>query len=89
MEDSKLTLNMKTRVIKKAKKYAKKQGRSLSDLIESYLMAITTKEKIDEEEFMSKISPEIRELVGIAGKAPKNFDYKKEIEDYLTKKYLK
>jgi len=89
MEDSKLTLSLKKRVIKKAKLYAKKQGRSLSDLVENYLMAITTKEKIDEEDFMSKISPEIRELVGIAGKAPKNFNYKKEVEEYLTKKYLK
>jgi hypothetical protein len=87
--DTKLTLNINKNVVNRAKKYAKKQGRSLSDVVENYLKAITINEKIDEEEFMSKISPEIRELVGIAGKAPKNFDYKKEIEDYLTKKYLK
>ena len=75
MEDSKLTLNMNKRVIKKAKIYAKKQGRSLSDLVENFLMAITANVKVDEEELMSKISPEIRDLVGVI-KAPKNFDYK-------------
>lgn len=87
--DTKLTLNIKKRVVNRAKIYAKKQGRSLSDLIENYLMAVTSNEKIDEDEFMSKISPEIRELVGIASKVPKDFDYKKEVEDYLVKKYLK
>jgi type 1 glutamine amidotransferase len=87
--DTKLTLNINKNVVNKAKKYAKKQGRSLSDVVENYLKAITINEKIDEEAFLSKLSPEIRELVGIAGKAPKDFDYKKEIEDYLTKKYLK
>ena len=86
--DTKLTLNINKRVVNKAKIYAKEQGRSLSDLIENYLIAITTNEKIDEEEFMSGISPEIRELVGIASKVPKNIDYKKEVEDYLVKKYL-
>lgn len=87
--DTKLTLNVNKRVVGKAKIYAKKQGRSLSDLVENYLKALANDEKIDEEELMSQISPEIRELVGIAGKVPKDFDYKKEIEDYLTKKYLK
>jgi type 1 glutamine amidotransferase len=87
--DTKLTLNINKNVVNKAKKYAKKQGRSLSDVVENYLKAITINEKIDEKEFLSRLSPEIRELVGIAGKAPKDFDYKKEIEDYLTKKYLK
>ncbi|MBZ0201396.1 MAG: DUF6364 family protein [Ignavibacteria bacterium] len=87
--DTKLTLNIKKRVVNKAKVYAKRQGRSLSDLIENYLMAITSNEVIDEEEFMTQISPEIRELVGIASKVPRDIDYKKEVEDYLVKKYLK
>lgn len=89
MEDTKLTLNIKKRVVNMAKTYAKKQGRSLSDIVENYLMAISNNEKIDEEEIMSNLSPEIRELVGIAGKVPKDIDYKKEVEDYLVKKYLR
>ena len=87
--NTKLTLNINKRVVHKAKIYAKKQGRSLSDLVENYLMAITANVKIDEDEFMSQISPEIRELVGIASKVPKDFDYKKTVEDYLVEKYLK
>lgn len=86
--DTKLTLNINKRVVNKAKIYAKKQGRSLSDLIENYLMAITSNIKIEEEEFMSRISPEIRELVGVI-KAPKNFDYKKELSDAIWEKHMK
>jgi hypothetical protein len=86
--DTKLTLNIKKRVVNKAKIYAKKQGRSLSDLVENYLMAVTSNEKIDDDEFMSKISPEIRELVGII-KLPKDFDYKKELSDAIWEKHMK
>jgi len=86
--DTKLTLNIKKRVVNKAKIYAKKQGRSLSDLIENYLMAVTSNEKVDEDEFMSNISPEIRELVGII-KMPKDFDYKKELSDAIWEKHMK
>ena len=88
--DTKLTLNLDKRVINKAKTYAKKQGRSLSDLIETYLKVLTSGEKIDEEELMSKISPEIRSLVGILkSKYPKDINYKDIVSDYLTEKYLK
>ena len=37
---TKLTLTIDKSVIKQAKKYAKSQGRSLSNLIEEYLIAI-------------------------------------------------
>ncbi len=86
--DTKLTLNINKRVVNKAKIYAKKQGRSLSDLIENYLKAITSNETFDEEEFFSKISPEIRDLVGVI-KTPKNFDYKKELGDAIWEKHMK
>ncbi len=88
MEDTKLTLSIKKRVVSQAKIYAKKQGRSLSDIVENLLMAISNNEKIDEEEFMSNISPEIRELVGII-KAPKDFDYKKELSEAIWQKHMK
>ena len=35
--NTKLTLTLEKAVIEKAKRYAKKSGRSLSDLVESYL----------------------------------------------------
>ena len=88
--DTKLTLNIDKRIINKAKSYAKKQGRSLSDLIENYLKLVTSNEKIDEEELMSKISPDIKELVGVLKhKYPKDINYKDIVSDYLTEKYLK
>jgi predicted CopG family antitoxin len=39
--NSKLTLTIEDSVIKKAKRYAKSRGRSLSDIIENYLKMIT------------------------------------------------
>lgn len=41
---TKLTLTIERDVIKRAKKYARRKGRSLSDIIENYLKAITKEE---------------------------------------------
>ncbi len=81
---TKLTLTVDKSVIEKAKKYAKKKGRSLSEIIENYLKAITAENQKDEIE----ISPIVKSLKG-SFKMPKNFDYQKELTDALTKKYLK
>ena len=40
---TKLTLTMEDKVIDSAKKYAQKNGKSLSHLVENYLKSITTK----------------------------------------------
>jgi hypothetical protein len=86
---TKLTLSIKNKhTIDKAKKYAKDQGRSLSALVENLLLAITSGQKINEEELMDQISPEIRSLVGIV-KVPKNFDYKKALQDAIWEKHMK
>lgn len=79
---TKLTLTVEKTVIEKAKSYAKKTGRSLSDLIEKYLESITSDEKNDKD-----ISPKLRKIVG-AVKLPKNFDEEKEMRSYLEKKHL-
>jgi len=80
---SKLTLTVDKDVVNKAKKYAKKKGRSLSDIIENFLKAITTEE--DKDAF--EISPIVKSLRG-SFKAPEDFDYKKELTEILSKKYL-
>ncbi|MBS1651288.1 MAG: hypothetical protein JSU07_04680 [Bacteroidetes bacterium] len=80
---TKLTLTIDDSVILIAKKYAKQKGKSLSDIIENYLMSLTSKESKEE-----KISPKILELIGVI-KLPNNFDYKKELAKALTKKYKK
>lgn len=81
--NTKLTLTMEQSVIEKAKKYARKRERSLSDLIENYLKVLTNEESPAEEE----LSPNVKALRG-AFKLPKDFDYKKELGDRLSEKYL-
>ncbi len=79
---TKLTLSVEKTVIEKAKEYAKNSGRSLSNLIESYLEGLTM-----ESHTPNKISPKLKRLVGSV-KLPNNFDEKKELEQYFKKKHL-
>jgi hypothetical protein len=81
--NAKLTLTIEQSVIEKAKKYAKGKNRSLSDLIENYLKAII-KEKRTE---TIKETPIIHSLKG-SFHAPSDFDYKKELAENLSEKYL-
>lgn len=81
---TKLTLTIEQEVIKKAKKYAKQKGRSLSDLVENYFRAIT----MTEEPIQKPIGSVASALLGSV-KEPENFNYKRELEDALTEKYLK
>jgi hypothetical protein len=88
--NTKLTLILDDKAIKRAKSYAKKQGRSLSALVESYFLAITSEERYKEKEITSRISPRLKSLVGILkGKYPEDADFKEIIAEYLTEKYLK
>lgn len=81
--NTKLTLTIEERIIQRAKRYAKENGRSLSGIIENYLKILTQeKEKEDTE-----ITPLVKSLKG-SFKAPKSFDYKKELTDRLAEKYL-
>lgn len=81
--NTKLTLTIEQSIIEKAKKYARKKERSLSDLIENYLRALISEEPEKEND----ITPVVQSLRG-AFKMPKNFDYKKELTDRLSEKYL-
>jgi hypothetical protein len=81
--NTKLTLTIEQSVIEKAKSYARKKERSLSDLIENYLKAITNEEPVQKIE----MSPTVKSLRG-SFKIPNDFDYKKELTDRLSKKYL-
>lgn len=81
--DSKLTLNVDKELAQKAKIYASNRGRSLSNLVESYFKALTRKTGSSESDFTQKV----KSLLG-SFKVPNDFDYKKELSDQLTKKYL-
>jgi hypothetical protein len=78
---TKLTLTIDDSVITIAKKYAKKNGKSLSDIVENYLMSLTSKESKED-----KISPKVLKLMGVI-KLPQDFDYKTELTKGLSKKY--
>jgi hypothetical protein len=80
---TKLTLTIEERVIKTAKKYAQKKGRSLSGLIENYLKALAS-----EDSLTSEMTPRVRRLRGSI-KLPANFDYKKVIGESISKKHDK
>ena len=81
--NTKLTLTIEQSVIEKAKKYAKVKERSLSDLIENYLKALTK----DNLQNNIQLTPIVKSLKG-SFTAPKNFDYKKELSNKLSEKYL-
>lgn len=78
---TKLTLTVEKTIIERAKSYAKKTGRSLSELIESYLESIT------EENYHSDLSPKLKKLIGSV-KLPEDFDEEKELRSAIEKKHL-
>ena len=81
--DAKLTLSIDRNIARKAKIYAKSKGKSLSFLVENYLMLVTSNSSVDESDF----TPRVKSLLGSVS-VPDDFDLRKEIADYLTKKYL-
>lgn len=81
--NTKLTLTIEQKVIEQAKKIASSRGRSLSDIVEIYLKTITTE---DSDSYIDD-APIIKSLRG-SFNAPSNFDYKKELSEALSKKYI-
>lgn len=76
---TKLTLSIDEEKIKKIKQYSKKEGISISKIVEESIDKLIAKpatKKLD-----------ATKLIGILGKAPKKFDWKKERTEYLIKKY--
>ena len=81
--NTKLTLTIEEEVIRIAKEYAKEKGQSLSDLVENYFKLITNNRRQIEAE---QLSPRVKRLRGII-KMDGELDYKKILEEELTKKY--
>ena len=79
---TKLTLTVEESVIKRAKFYAKQSGRSLSELIETYLSSLTMPATDHE-----ALSPKLKKLVG-AVKLPDEFDEERELREYFENKHL-
>ena len=77
---TKLTLSIDRQIIEKAKAFASKSNRSLSDIIETYLEKITDRELED-------VDNELSKLIGVI-KLPQDFEEKKEVRRILTQKHL-
>jgi hypothetical protein len=79
---SKLTVSIRKDIVERAKAYAKGTGRSLSELIESYLTRITA----DHSE--GALSPKLSKIVG-AVRLPEDLDVEGELRRALEEKHLK
>lgn len=79
--DKKLTLSLNQEVVERAKAYAKSSNVSLSKLIESYLSALTSRNKEK-----STITPLVESLSGVID-LPDDFDEKDAYSKYLIEKY--
>jgi hypothetical protein len=84
--DAKLTLKLNRHVVKKAKEYASEHNRSLSRLIESYLMSLTRKEDNDLDDNEITISPFVKSMSS-GTCVPTDLDYKREYSNLLMDKY--
>ena len=79
---TKLTLTIEKSVIEAAKRYASQTGRSLSDLIESYLETVVKKHNPEDSD---KMPSDLKKLFG-AVHIPADLDHKKEIRKILSSK---
>lgn len=79
---TKLTLTVEKDVIEQVKIYAKKSGKSLSEMVQNYFLQVLNKEN-DE----SDISVEVKKIAGKI-KLPQDFNDNDEKRNYLEKKYL-
>lgn len=77
---SKLTLSVDAKVVERAKRYAEKQGTSVSQLVERYLDALARPPRIADED----LPPITRRLRGLLKGV--RFD-REEYIDYLERKY--
>lgn len=80
---TKLTLRLDDALIRKAKRYSRKSGKSVSRIVADYFAQMDAEAKTTERE----ISPRVRSLVGalvVKGKRPLD---ERDYRRYLEKKY--
>jgi hypothetical protein len=78
---TKLTLTLNQEVIDSAKAYAKRNGKSLSAIVENYLRSLDR-----ESEKKEALAPEVKRLLGSV-KLSKDSDYKKDLQAAIINKY--
>ncbi len=81
---TKLTLSIDKAVIHKAKLYANRREKSLSQIVEDYLKSVSTDEVSKSP--VDNIPPVAKSLAGIL-KGKDDFDFRTSITEYLEKKH--
>lgn len=83
--ETKLTLSLDKEIIEQAKKYAKRQKTSLSNMVENYFYYLTSdkSEKVNKSKEKTPITDKLLGSVKID-----KFDTDKLKEEYLVEKYL-
>ncbi len=80
---TKLTLSIDKEIIKSAKKYAHKRGKSVSKIVQDYLASIA---KVEPDAQEAKLGPLTQELHGML-RDKISADYRTEIADFIANKY--
>ena len=86
--NTKLTLSIDDAVVRKAKKYAKANEVSLSQLIENYLKMLTHDVRYSKAEEPRERYSKLAKLRGLV-RLPAEFDYKEELTSILKERYMK
>jgi len=81
--DTVLTLNIDQNVVQNAENYANYSKKTVSQLVEEYLLSISSKNETDNKQ----LGPITRQLTGII-KLNKDINHKELLADVLTEKYL-
>ena len=81
--DTILTLNIAQNVVDNAEIYAKYTQKSVSQLVEEYLLSISSKNVINDK----PLGPITKQLAGII-RLERNIDHKELLADTLMEKYL-
>jgi len=75
---TKLTLRVDEKLVRKARRYSKRSGKSISRLVADYLTLINAGEEMDERE----LTPRVRSLLGaLAGGKVAEEDYRRHLEE--------
>jgi len=76
--NTKLTLRLDDALIRSAKRYSERTGRSLSQLVANYFTLIDSGEDVSD----SELTPRVRSLLGALGRSPVDEqDYKRYLEE--------
>lgn len=80
--NTKLTLSLNKDIVEAAKQYAKQQNNNLSSIIERYLLKLIS----DVQTTHPSPTSIVEELSGVIS-LPSDFNYRDELNSFLTRKY--